>query len=78
MFFLDKILRNVSIVVMVAFGAHEKTRIQLAGAIKLCASAGEKRHAEVREERGNSVSCKYMETFIVKTSVVKKFKTGVL
>ena len=58
MFFLDKILRNVSIVVMVAFGAHEKTRIQLAGAIKLCASAGEKRHAEVREERGNSASCR--------------------
>ena len=51
MFFLDNILRNAAIVVMVAFGAHgikEVSRTQLPDAIKLYASAGEKRPAEVR------------------------------
>ena len=46
MFLLDNVLRNAAIIVMVAFGAHgikEVSRTQLAGAIKIYASAGEKK-----------------------------------
>ena len=45
MFFLDNILCNAAVLVVVTFGAHaikEISRTQLAGANKLYASAGEK------------------------------------